>query len=164
MVAPRAEIQEQALGDKAASTAVRKGRLDRARPDQDAVGQEELEMRHRKLLPVDGDQAVDHVPFALADPPHVHRRTIDSHAIGRGSTDQVRDLGTSDHVLAWQAGDVWTRPSNQGPLDHDDGSALLGQFPCQVLAGLAAAEDDVLDLYGLMHGGAHRRAVTSSAS
>ena len=99
---------------------------------------------------------MDDVPFALADLVHVHRRTIDSHAIGRRSTHQVRHLGTSDHVLAWQAGDVWTRASNQGPFDHNDGPALLGQFPGQVLAGLAAAEDDILDIYDLSHREAFR--------
>ena len=86
---------------------------------------------------------------------------VDSHAVRRGATDEVRDLGASDHVLARQARDVWTRASDQGALDHDDGPALLRQLPRDVLARLAAAEDDVLDLYGLSHGEAHRFAVRS---
>jgi hypothetical protein len=66
------------------------------------------------------------------------------------------DLGASDHVLAWQAGDVWTRASNQGALDHDDGPALSRQIPCEVLAGLTPTEDGILDVDGLSHGGPHR--------
>ena len=118
-------------------------------------------MRDRELLAVDRDHAVDHLAFALADTLHVHRRALDSHAVRRGPTDQVRDLGASDHVLAWQAGDVWTRASNQGALDHDDGPALLRQVPCEILARLTAAEDGVLDVYGLIHGGPHRLAEKS---
>ena len=49
-------------------------------------------------------------------------------------------------------------PPIKRALDHDDGPALLGQVPCDVLARLAAAEDDVLDVYGLSHGGPHRLA------
>ena len=152
----RAEIQEEAVGDKAARAAVRKPRLDRARPHKPAFGEQELEMRDRELLAVDRDHAVDHLAFTLTDTPHVHRRSLDSHAVRRGAADQIGDLGTSDHVLAWQAGDVRTRPSHQRALDHHDGAALLRQVPRDVLAGLAAAEDDVLDVYGLIHGGAHR--------
>ena len=149
------------VGDEAARSAFRKPRLDRARPHEVAVGEKELEMRDRELLAVDRNHAVDHLAFALADANHVHCRTVDAHAIRGGPTDEVRDLGTSDHVLAGQTGDVWTRASNQGALDHDDGAALLCEVPRDVLAGLPAAEDDVLDLYGLSHGEAHRFTVRS---
>jgi len=96
---------------------------------------------------------IDHLAFALAYTLHVHRRALDSHPVRRGPTDQVRDLGTSDHVLAWQAGDVRTRASNQGALDHDDGPTLLRQVPREILARLTPAENGILDVYGLIHGG-----------
>ena len=37
-------------------------------------------------------------------------------------------------------------PPTKRALDHDDGPALLRQVPCDVLARLTAAEDDVLDV------------------
>ena len=148
---PRAEIQEEAIGDEAARAAVRKPRLDRARSHEPAFGQQELEMRDREFLVVDRDHAVDHLAFALTDTLHVHRRSLDCHAIRRGAADQIGDLRTSDHVLARQARDVRTRSSHQRPLDHHDGAALLGQVPRDVLAGLAAAKDDVLDMHTLSH-------------
>ena len=49
-------------------------------------------------------------------------------------------------------------PPIKRALDHDDGPALLRQVPCEILARLTAAEDDVLDVYGLSHGGPHRLA------
>ena len=105
---PRTEIQEQALGDEAAAAAIRKSRLHRAWAHEDPFGKEELEMRHRKFLPVDGDQTVDHLAFALPDAVHVHRAAVDAHAIRRGLTDKVGNLGASNHVLARQTGDVGT--------------------------------------------------------
>ena len=151
-----AEIQKQAVGDEAARAAFSKSRLDRARPHKDAFGKEELEMRDRELPAVDRDHAVDHLALALAYSLHVHRRRVDTHAVRRGAPDQIGDLGAADHVLARQAGDVRTRSANQGALDHHDGPALLRQVPGDILARLTPAEDDVLDVYGLSHGGPQR--------
>ena len=105
-------------------------------------------MRHRILLPVDRNHAVNHFAFPLANPGHIHGRGLGTHSVRRGATDQVRHLGTSDHVLAWQAGDVWTRTSNQRALDHDDGPTQTRQFPCEILTGLTSAQDGILDVYG----------------
>ena len=153
---PRAEIQKQPIGDKAARSAFGKLRLDRARGHQEAFGKEVLEVRHRKLLPMDRDQAIDHLALAITYTLHVHGGVFDSHAVRRPPADQIRDLGAADYVLAWQTRNVWTRTANQRALDHDDRPTLLRQVPCEILARLTPADYHVFDVYGFSHGRPHR--------
>ena len=114
-------------------------------------------MRDRELLAVDRDHAVDHLAFALADTPHVHRRCAsivtpyDAARLIRSATLALRIT----FLLGRQAM-FGHDPPIKRPLDHDDGPALLRQVPGDVLARLTSAEDDVLDVYGLSHGGPRR--------
>jgi hypothetical protein len=60
---------------------------------------------------------------------------------------KVRDLGALDHVLARQARDIGARPTDQTTFDDNCPAALPCKLPGDVLAWLAAAKDDVLDLF-----------------
>jgi hypothetical protein len=75
-----------------------------------------------------------------------------SQAVLGGVAKEVRDLGAADHVLAWHAGDIGTRATYQGALDHGRSSAGPGQLPSDVFSGFAAAQDE--DLVAL-DGGHH---------
>jgi hypothetical protein len=50
----RAEVQKQAVGDKAAGAAAREPRFDRPRPYEASFGEKKLEVRDLELPAVDG--------------------------------------------------------------------------------------------------------------
>jgi hypothetical protein len=100
---------------------------------------------------MDINQAVDHLAFAPAHRRHVRRHGPGPLPVFRPAPDEVGDLAAVDHVLAWQARDIGARPTDQSALDDNGPAAPPSKFPSNVLAGLAATEDDVLDLFIVSH-------------
>ena len=96
-----------------------------------------------------GDQIIDHLSLAAAHALHVDAHGTRSDAELGAAADQRRHLPAVDDVLARQAGDVRARTADQPALDDRAALAGLRQSPCEVFPGLAAAEDQVIDvLYG----------------
>jgi hypothetical protein len=102
----RAEIQEHALTFEAPCPTVRKTHLDRPGRDEAALAQDELEPIGCEPRPVERDRVLDHCPLAPAHAGHVRGRGPGPQAELHGVTEELRDLGAVDDVLAGHAGDV----------------------------------------------------------
>src|SRR5205807_4683926 len=64
---------------------------------------------------------------------------------------KVHHLRTLNDILAWQARNVGTRTPDQSPLDHRHALPRSRQVPSDVLAGLAATHDDILEMLEAGH-------------
>ncbi len=92
-------------------------------------------------------QAIDHLPFALGDTSHIYSQLASNHPQPALGIDERNRLGAIDHILAWQAGNVGTRPANHRAFDDDRFLALFRQVPGQYLPRFATANDDVLIMF-----------------
>ena len=146
-----AEIEEDALRLDPPRAPRCHSDLDRPGSNETAFAEEEFEPVRCEALAMDIDQAVDHLAFATAHRRHVRRHGPGPLPVFRRVPDQVGDLAAVDHVLAWQARDIGARPADQSALDDNGSAALPSKFPSHVLAGLAATENDVLDLFTVSH-------------
>jgi hypothetical protein len=68
-------------------------------------------------------------------------------------TEELRDLGAVNHVLAGQAGDVGAGAADQPALDHGGAPTGPRQIPRDELARRATAQNQVLDLLDGAHCG-----------
>jgi hypothetical protein len=64
---------------------------------------------------------------------------------------QRRNPCTVDDVLARQAGDVWTRATDQAALNESNAAPGLGECPGEVFSRLTAAKDENVVTLGLGH-------------
>src|SRR5262249_34441285 len=110
-----------------------------------------LECVRGETFAMDIDQPVDHVAFARPHTRHVGRDGSGPLPVFRRMPKEVGDLGAADHVLAWQAGDVRALTTDQRAFHDDDATALSRKLPGDVFAGLAAAEDEILDFFAVRH-------------
>ena len=103
------------------------------------------------MIQVHGDQAIDHVALALPHAPHVDRGRARDHPELRRVVNQVGDLRAPDFVLAGETVDV--RAGAADPFAFHDGGPppRSGQVPGQVLAALAAAQDEDFIPFRLGH-------------
>src|SRR5262245_45295641 len=106
---PRADHDDFAA--KGARTVV--GRhLDRSRPDEAALPLDQFRAALSIRIDINSDNAIDHLPLAVADSRHLDFPVARSDAEFRASAEIVGDLGTVDHVLA--RGPAVGRPGPRG--------------------------------------------------
>ncbi len=147
----RAEIEEDALGLDPPRAPHCQAHLDCPRADKAALAEEEFEPVGREPLSMDLDQIIYHLAFAPAYPRHVCHRGPGPLPVLRRLAEKVRDLRAVDHVLARQTRNVWSRSADERALDDDSSAALPREGPGDILARLAAPEDDVLDFFAVSH-------------
>src|SRR5580698_4956392 len=67
-------------------------------------------------------------------------------------TDEMRDLGTPDLILAGQTVDVGAGPADQLAFDDSGATARTCQMPGQKFAALPTANDEGFEVIFLRHG------------
>src|ERR1700730_931301 len=96
--------------------------------------------------------AVDHLPFALANPRHVGRDgTGDHRAELCGVLRQVGDPGTPNLIFAGQAGNVGTGAPDPPALHDGSPPPRSRHVPSEQLATLSTAEDQDFKPFWLRH-------------
>ena len=125
--------------------------LDGLRRDETPAPHDELRAALPVLLQVHLDQAVHHLPLAVADGGHVDLPVAAGDPELGAPAEVVGDLGAVDDVLARQAGDVGAGPADVPPLDDRHAPSPRGQRPGEELAGRPAAQDDHVVIFRMRH-------------
>ena len=146
-----AHVEDHAVACQQTSPAVVQTHFEGLRRDETPDAHDQFGAAVPVLFQVHGDQAIDHVAFALPHPPHVDRRRACYDPELRRVVDQVRDLGAPDFVLAGQAVDVRARAADPFPFHDGRTVPCLGQVPGQELAARAAAQDQDFIALWLRH-------------
>src|SRR5438309_8335517 len=147
----RTQIEKDALSLEAARTTLRQIDLDRLGSDEAALSKNEVQPFGRKPRLVNRNKAIDHLAFALPDTGHVDGPRAKPEPECRCMAYKVHHLRTLNDILAWQARNVGTRTPDQSPLDHRHALPRSRQVPSDVLAGLAATHDDILEMLEAGH-------------
>src|SRR6266851_3560945 len=95
-------------------------------------------------------QLSDHRALAALDRRHIDAQGISLEAELHAAPGQGNYLGGPDQVLAWQAGDVRTRATEQPALD-DCHSTTAVAGPCGEFAGDSAADNQVVIFLNVSH-------------
>src|SRR5262249_52471061 len=124
--------------------------LDRSRPDKAALPFDQLRAALSIRIDINSDNAIDHLPLAVADGWHLDFPVASGDAELGASAEIVGDLGTVDHVLARGASDGRAGSREIPSLDDRHALPLRGQRPGEK-SGPPATEHHHVVFLGMRH-------------
>jgi hypothetical protein len=145
-------IEKNLIARNNTRTPVVQSNLDRFRRYKVGFAHDQLGATRLVEFEVKADFAVDHVALSRTHPRHVDCHTIRHNSELRAVTRQFCHFRAVNDVLARQTGNVRARPADQLALDHSRTPAGCGHCPGQILARLAAADNEKLKLLFVRQG------------
>src|ERR1700743_2630540 len=119
--------------------------------DEAAEAHDNLPVAFGEVAEVYLKVAVDHLLAASINPGHVDVPGTLNDAELCATLEERSNLGTMDHVLAWETGDIGTSSADPFVLDSYYALALPAKGPGHIFASFSAADNDCVELFWCNH-------------